>query len=109
MTCWKWPCEPIEILSCCYIVRYADNWQYYRYDEFDKLRDMLPSEWRAKLEKFHNEFYRDDDIPLGYIVMHNNDGTICSIVALVLHGGFMTITVDFSDVDEWFKLVTSNS
>jgi len=93
--CWKWPCDPIEIFSCCYLLLHG-KWQYYR-----DLRD-LPPEWIAKIEKFHEKL---DDITLGYVVIFNDDDTICSIIAIMLYKKEDRLIVDFIDVDEFLRLV----
>ncbi len=108
MPCWKWPCEPAEILACCYVVVY-DDWRYYH-----DLDDVpLPGEWREKVEKFKKTFFRDGDVLLGYIVVFDRDNNICSILAVVLYGSdnpvVKRIVVDFVDVDEWLRFIEQQS
>jgi len=60
-----------------------------------------------KVEKF-NETWTFKDIPLGYIVIYNDDGTVCSIIVIMLYNKEDRIVVDFVDVDEWLRFVNSH-
>ncbi len=106
MGCWKWACDPVEIVSCCFAVVHGD-WRYYH-----DLNGILP-EWKEKVEKFKTTFLRDNDVLLGYIVVFDDNGNVCSVLAVVLYGSdnpvIKRIVVDFVDVDEWLRFVEQRS
>ena len=45
---------------------------------------------------------------MGYVVIFNDDGTVCSIVAIVLYDKEDRVVVDFVDVDEWLRFIDSH-
>ena len=102
--CWKFPCEPIDILACCYLL-VNGKWQYHR--DLSTLSTLLPPEWVSKIKRFHETWTFKEDIPLGYIIIYNDDGTICSILVIMLYDKEDRIVVDFIDVDEWLRFVNS--
>ena len=102
VSCWKWPCEPAEIISCCYLQLNGTKWQYHR--DLSTL-STLPPEWVSKIEKFNETFF-EEDILLGYVVIFDGS-TVCSVIAIILYNKEDRIVVDFVDVDEWLRFVNS--
>jgi hypothetical protein len=102
---WKWACEPVEVLACCYIIIHG-NWRYFR--ELPPELELLG--WKEKIGKFKETFeLRDGDALLGYIVVFDENDNISAVLAIVLYHSdnpaYSRATVDFIDIDGWLRFI----